>query len=414
MKLALLYAFRSSEWKSCISITDNIKSSYSLLKHEIQYFDYDHLKGELHLETLADELSAFKPDRIIFIDHRPTPKQLLERLLKRKIDVPLIIHLYGDFSVYCNDWIEQEAILKNFKVQFITASQSQHKFVSQFFNKNNNQVKKVSFAVDQKAYQHEEQELHQFYKTHELNPQSMNFIYAGRITKQKNVTKLATLFKQEILPKNPMANLIIAGDIDDQGSPFHGEYLAAGTTQLQLESSLGPNIKWIGSLSSQELATAYNACDCFISLSTFHDEDFGMAPLEAAATGLPLILTGWGGYHDFIKEAANSKKIEVIYENGFYRYNEKQVIHSILEHSKPTKEDKKYQSKVILEKFSLEKIASEFEEILKDKKLDYFVGFNRSFWEFTRCFRNNPSKPFDPENKITQLIYSECYRAYTS
>lgn len=418
MKLALLYAFRSSEWKSCISITDNIKASYSKLKHDIKFFDYDHLKGELHLECLADDLQAYQPDRIIFIDHRPTPKQLLERLLKREINAPLIIHLYGDFSVYCNDWIEQEAILKNFKVQFITASHSQFKFVSQFLNSNKNQVKKISFSLDQKAYYYDDKDLHQFYEANSIDPQAINFIYAGRVTKQKNIIDLATIFKYQVLPKMPLTNLIIAGDIDDQGSPFHGEYLAAGTTQLRLEQCLGPNIKWLGSLNSKELRLAYNASDCFISLSTFHDEDFGMAPLEAAATGLPLILTGWGGYNDFIKQAEFSKKIETSFNDGRFQFNEQQVLHAILEQSKPAKEERIIQSKSIVQNFCLETISKEFEKNLNDQEITNFVGFSRTFWEFTRCFRTHPSKPFSREeidsNDLTQSIYSECYSAYTS
>lgn len=414
MKLALLYAFRSSEWKSCISITDNIKSSYSLLNHDIQYFDYDHLKGELHLETLADQLKTFNPDRIIFIDHRPTPKQLLERLLKRNIEAPLIIHLYGDFSVYCNDWLEQEALLKNFKVQFITASQSQLKFVTQFLNKSSDQVKKVSFAVDHKTFNHSEKDITQFHTFYDLDPLMINFIYAGRITNQKNIIQLANIFKHQVLTKLPSANLIIAGEIDDQGSPFHGDYIAAGTTQLQLENCLGPNIKWIGSLSSEELAVAYNASDCFISLSTFHDEDFGMAPLEAATTGLPLILTGWGGYNDFIKHVPHSRKIDILNSNHHFQFNDQQVIHSILEQTKPTIQDKITQSTSMIEQFSLDIISKEIDKIIINKNIEQFIGFNRLFWEFTRCFRDNPSKPFADNNNTNKKIYTECYSAYTS
>lgn len=44
----------------------------------------------------------------------------------------------------------------------------------------------------------------------------------------------------------------------------------------------------------------YAACDVFVSLSDTLQESFGVAPLEAMASGLPVVVTDWSGYRDTV------------------------------------------------------------------------------------------------------------------
>ena len=58
----------------------------------------------------------------------------------------------------------------------------------------------------------------------------------------------------------------------------------------------------------EDLKTIYNACDCFVSLSTYHDEDYGMSVIEALSCGLPLVLSDWAGYSGFQSRAVDAIK----------------------------------------------------------------------------------------------------------
>ena len=40
--------------------------------------------------------------------------------------------------------------------------------------------------------------------------------------------------------------------------------------------------------------------DVFVSLSVHQDENFGYAPIEAMACGVPAVVTDWGGYRDSV------------------------------------------------------------------------------------------------------------------
>jgi glycosyltransferase involved in cell wall biosynthesis len=75
-----------------------------------------------------------------------------------------------------------------------------------------------------------------------------------------------------------------------------------GSTYQKVATLLKENeIIYLSNKSHNELHQLYNCADYFISLSLFHDEDFGCAPIESAFTGLPLIMTEWGGYKDISK-----------------------------------------------------------------------------------------------------------------
>ena len=52
-------------------------------------------------------------------------------------------------------------------------------------------------------------------------------------------------------------------------------------------------------LSEEEIAALHNRCDCLISLNK--GEGVGLVPLQSAAQGNPLIITGWGGSLEYAK-----------------------------------------------------------------------------------------------------------------
>ncbi|MEZ4180478.1 MAG: glycosyltransferase, partial [Candidatus Doudnabacteria bacterium] len=74
------------------------------------------------------------------------------------------------------------------------------------------------------------------------------------------------------------------------GKPLH--VVGAGRYQEYLKSIAGPNIKFLGLVSDQELRDQYSGALGFIYPQV---EDFGMMPLEAAACGTATIGQAKGG-----------------------------------------------------------------------------------------------------------------------
>ena len=414
LRIALLHAFRTSEWKSCIGIKNALLKAYKKLQHNYLEFDYDHFKGALHLDTLAFEIAQFHPDIIIFIDHRPTPKHILERLLKNNCRAPILVHLYGDFSVYSPQWQEIDPWTRNFQTMFISASGRQSEFVGQFLN-DPTIMRTIPFPIDDKVFYYSEKEASSFAKRFQLSTSVPTLLYAGRITEQKNTALLVESFYREVVQKNKKMVLLLAGDIDDEGTPFLGKYRPRGCSYLELERYFCDQIKWLGPLSQDLLRGAYSFGDYLISLSLFHDEDFGLSSLEAAQCGQGLILSDWGGHGEFLRHFNDSLRIPVSFESSSgFRLQRDDLTKIFLGVQRLKKETRYEHSLQCSKKFSIDTVSKQLSQALQDVVMaKKFAGFNTAFWKFSTCFKSNANAPFQDGGQGPNFqIYRQSYHAY--
>jgi glycosyltransferase involved in cell wall biosynthesis len=72
-----------------------------------------------------------------------------------------------------------------------------------------------------------------------------------------------------------------------------------GRARASLEKKAGPNVRFLGRVSGEELARLYARCQALIFPGR---EDFGIAPLEAQASGRPVIAYAAGGALETIVE----------------------------------------------------------------------------------------------------------------
>ena len=54
---------------------------------------------------------------------------------------------------------------------------------------------------------------------------------------------------------------------------------------------------------------SWAAADLFVSLSDNIQETFGLAPIEAMAAGLPVVVTDWNGYKDTVRDGLDGFRI---------------------------------------------------------------------------------------------------------
>ncbi len=66
----------------------------------------------------------------------------------------------------------------------------------------------------------------------------------------------------------------------------------SGPEYKKLRSIAGPNVRFLGRVSDEELADLYARCRAFLLTG---EEDFGITPVEALASGKPVIALGRGG-----------------------------------------------------------------------------------------------------------------------
>ena len=92
----------------------------------------------------------------------------------------------------------------------------------------------------------------------------------------------------EIFRRLPAEKLLIVGDIARE--------VTAREVVARLD--LPPNVQLTGAVSQQRLADLYARCKGFITTAV--DEDFGMTPVEAMASGKAVLATDEGGYRETV------------------------------------------------------------------------------------------------------------------
>jgi glycosyltransferase involved in cell wall biosynthesis len=104
-------------------------------------------------------------------------------------------------------------------------------------------------------------------------------LYVGRLSREKNLDVLAAAWKL-VHATHPDATLLVVGE---------GPHASIGT---------GPNVIALGAKHGEELATLFASADVFAFPS--ETETFGNVVVEAAASGLPVVVAAAGAAHEHV------------------------------------------------------------------------------------------------------------------
>ena len=432
MKLAFIYSFQQSSWKSCQTITKNLKETYKLIAPASSQKDYDLNDKTTQFEMLltAEKIVSSLPSHIVIIDHKPHPYMILDLIYKvyeeKKIKkLPeIIIHIFGDFTLYAEQWLKLEKILKNFKVKFICASDSQKDLVSKFLKNKKIGIYQCPFPVDTDEFHFDEKLRNKYRKELGFTDNQSLYIYTGRLSLQKKVLDLILDFSIYLKMSNDDAYLFLAGEFDDLGNPFRGQYSRDGLFFINytkiienLNENVKKRIRYVGNLSSTELAALYSAADAFISMSVHNDEDYGMSPAEALSTGLPVVLTEWAGYRSFkLKKDNQCNLIKTVIETDKITYDRGQLLKAFFLLKKSEKQNR-------LNRLSLQKINTDYLSIksnkatlesILDNKVSTFPGFSPLLKELASAFLNHPPFAVQKIEYNYSPLYKKIYDSYVS
>lgn len=434
MKTLLLKKQDPSFWVSCQSITQNLTLAYRYrLNDELSVWDYDEKQSSYEVMLLARKIKDSSFDRVVWIDHHPHPQKLLRALDKEfqqsSSRPELNFHLFGDFSLMAPQWEGCSEVLKKFFVRFICASTNQARFVKSFL-KEGEDVFVFPFPVDESSFYFSKEERRSWRDQHNVDDNTKVILYTGRLSVQKNVIEMIRVFsrvKKFLEQGEDDIRLFIAGPMDDLGLPFIGKRGLPGSFfrlwhkewLQQQELVKKEQLIYLGEQGLAELRAAYCGADLFCSFSTHNDEDYGMSIAEASCTGLPLVLSQWGGFPDFVnlqqREEMASCLIPVQLDSGprplpQWRVAQKKMF-SIL-NQVPLGPKKRDAAALAAQKeMGIVALSDRLEQLYRGIP-SRFKGFNEMFIKFSRAFEARPQAPFTNIKGQYNDLFKECYRPY--
>lgn len=342
MKVTLIGSEKSPHWKSCRSIVNNLFEAYSsslgrsartLLFDQgvMQYFDSER---EYYTQSFARDILSNSPDRVIFVGDFPLAPLILKELVEvaggvaRLERITFIVHVFGDFPLRVGEWHKVEDLLKGLKIRFICASDRQGEFIGQLLRAPDIEVS--PFPIEPKLFYFDPVVRKTIRKKMGLQPKNKLYLYSGRMSILKNIGSLMSLFS-ELALRDPDAQFVFAGGFDDLITPVFRSKMPEGqyfqmiqSSWSQLPDNVRERVRFLGDLNIQSLRELLNASDVFVSLSLYHDEDYGMAPGEAICCGLPVVLSDWGGYTSFRRYSKDVHLVapSLLNEGFFFNHDE--------------------------------------------------------------------------------------------
>ena len=311
-KKILIVSIKKNELASVEQICQNLINCYSNLSSdnfEIDFFELSDLSKNAptkeDFSTFFSNIISNPPTHLAFVQSYIIRTHFFKLLLfiLDKSKTSILFHVYGDLIRQSSRFIEVEKILFGFKLCFISPSTTYTKLLESFLLEPKC-ISTIPFPCDDNLFKFDKQTRDEFRRHLNLSNQELVFIYTGRLTNQKNVIRLWDLLK--LMKIKSEYKLVIVGPITDFENPTFGKNDLPGEYFQKIQTFLNnKNILYHPFVPPHTLASFYCASDIFISASTFHDEDFGCSPVEAAFCGLPLLLTKWGGFKDISYKLPN-------------------------------------------------------------------------------------------------------------
>jgi hypothetical protein len=128
--------------------------------------------------------------------------------------------------------------------------------------------------------------------------------YVGRCTLEKNVHTLLRVFSL-VLQEVPDAHLLLVGPTEEHRFPEFGVFpLVMDRMLYRINAALGilERVHRLYQVDAAGLRAVYGTSTVVLNLTLHHDENFGLAQVEAAACGTPVVGTRWGGLKDTVVE----------------------------------------------------------------------------------------------------------------
>lgn len=132
-------------------------------------------------------------------------------------------------------------------------------------------------------------------------------LFTGRIDPATKADPIPLLiaFRQIVARHGDGVILVFAGPVSER--------YRANLTALLGEMGLDRHVILRSDIPAGNVPLYYSAADVFVSLSDTLQENFGRTPVEAMSSGLPVVVSDWGGYRETVIHGQTGFKIPTLW-----------------------------------------------------------------------------------------------------
>ncbi len=398
-KLFVFFNENTHFWYSCNVIVDAVKEAFSVNPEIIWCKGSEGLAPK---DYEAIKTSAFTHETYLYLVSDNMIYQNIVEKLTHLSNLVYVIPVYGNMTVEFVRWPQLSEILENKKVILLAASHRQCQQLSVFVK--DATIKKIPYPIS---------EVH-FTDYPQLVPDpTINLVYCGRLMVQKNIFELMSVFlKARML--DPNLKLHIAGDFHDRGYHLHGIDVNFEGFKIEfhrfIEESKG-GIVFHGFLSQDKILELNAKCDYVISMSTYHDEDFGISVAQSLAQGLRPILSSWGGHPDYLEIVAGQLIPVLISKMNVPTVSTKHLFVALQNLKKLSREERLENREKIHTYLSTQAYLNSFQDLLLLQVKPY-LGQNDFFMKYAAI--TSFWYPFYTGEPKGEIDYLEIYKSYMS
>ena len=304
-------------------LEDTIARRHEIVHHPYEYF---FSASESRQRALADELVR-KCDLIAGrIDDKIFAAR--EQLDRRP---PIIGFLMGTMSRGAAEVSGWSRYLRSTDI-LVGNCEGDLGITRKFFHNAN--LRKLHFSFDESVFYPVDEQRRQAIRAEmRFKPTDKILLYSGRISLEKNVQALIRLFSvlQDLIPD---LHLVVVGGPFIVQFPAMGVFPLSSTgTLTRLMDELHVNksqVHVIGGRGPAQLRELYAMSDLLVNFTLHHDENFGLAQIEAMACGTPVVGTSWGGLKDTIKDGETGYQISTVVTDSGVKINWWEAVNRIM------------------------------------------------------------------------------------
>ena len=303
----------------------------------------------LYLCNLKKAVKLINPSRIFFVTLEISLAGILVSLLNTKIKCFYLVTGFGPFFfkknfksrfiyLFCKFMFLYASIKKNSKFIFQNV-EDMNIFIQRRLSSKKNSILIHGSGINTKQVK--------FKPRNESDP--VSFLFASRLVKAKGTNEyvVASELLKNIYPEISI-NMIGKYDVEDPDSI---------TEDLFKKILTSTHVNYLGEIDIDKMSDLLHEYTIFVLPS--HGEGLPKSALEAAASGMPLILSSASGCKECIFENKNGLLIEIMNED-----NLKDAMEWMLLNKKKIWEMSNASRNLIESKFSLEKIFLEYKNII--------------------------------------------------